>query len=60
MIMMNAKEPYEDSFGSQVTLTLSGLGDSVFAVELSPDGKYLALGDDGGNLEVRICAHECI
>jgi hypothetical protein len=46
--------PYDDSFNSRISLTLSGLRDPVYAMQLSPDGKYLALGNEGGNLEVSI------
>ena len=55
---LNEPYAYEDSFGSRVTLTLSGLRDPVHAIQLSPDGKYLALGNDGGNLEVYLFTHD--
>ena len=43
---------YSSSLNSRVSSTLVGPRDDVHAMQLSPDGKFLALGNDGGNLEV--------
>ena len=43
---------YDSSLNSRVSLTLAGPRDDVHAMQLSPDGKFLALGNEGGSLEV--------
>ena len=44
---------YDSSLNTRVSTTLVGPRDAVYAMHLSPDGKFLALGNDGGSLEVR-------
>jgi hypothetical protein len=50
---------YDSSLNTRVSTTLVGPRDAVYAMHLSPDGKFLALGNDGGSLEVRIRSCKC-